>query len=351
MEPIILQSDYNHFKVGIYNAITNKTVFKTGVDVMFAPEKTPLLVGIDQSTTQTGLCITTLGGKVVYLVDIINTSASINRDLYIKMFEKWMVNNFKQFNFKTVVYEEMGQNARQESARRLLKKITAVIEKVCSNSLHTEFVAINNGTWKKHFLKDPKFEGRRRLRDDVKASVQEHAMELYPNASGYIKASGGRDSCDAMGIALGYLEEAYASVPKQWRKVNKTMKDYPIRTFQYYVKTMDNLKDCVGKEGYKLLWYNSEMPFEENCFRAINWNSKGIVLFVQDMKGIRLVTWDNDKAIKDNKCLVVVSVPEQGYLSPIERVVEEDNNVKVHTISEEAPQETNSFSASMWDED
>lgn len=339
MEPIILQCDYKHFKVGIYNAITNKTVFRTGVDTMFSEEKTPLLVGIDQSTSQTGLCITTLGGRVVYLIDIINTSASINRETFIKMFEKWMLNNFKQFNFKTVVYEEMGQNARQESARKLLKKITAIIEKVCINSLHTEYVAINNGTWKKHFLKDPKYTGRKHLREDVKLAVQEHAMELYPNAIGYIKASGGRDSCDAMGIALGYLEEAYVNPKKQWRQVNKTMKDFPIRTFEYRVKGIDDLKTLVKENDYKLLWYNGEMTFEDNCFRAINWNSKGAVLYVRDAKGLRLAKWDSDKIIKDNKCLLVVTVPKEGYLNPIERAIDE------------APEETGEFSASIWDED
>ncbi len=326
MEPIILQCDYDHFKVGIFNAITNRTVFRSGVGTMFSEEKTPLLVGIDQSTSQTGLCITTLGGRVVYLIDVINTSASINRETFIRMFEKWMLNNFKQFNFRTVVYEEMGQNAKQESARKLLKKMTAIIEKVCLNSLQTEYVAINNGTWKKHFLKDPKYKGRKHLREDVKLAVQEHAMELYPNATGYIKASGGRDSCDAMGIVLGYLEEAYVDEKRQRRQVNKTMKDFPIRTFEYRVKSVDELKSLVSENGYKLLWYNGEMTFEDNCFRAINWHSRGVVLYVRDTKGLRLVKWDNDndKVVKGSKCLVVVTVPKEGYLNPLERAIDDE---------------------------
>lgn len=290
---------------GIYSHIGEGSIIG-GIDC-------PVQIGIDESTSQTGLCICDMKGNLLMLVDLINKGLP-KAEIFLAMLEQWVDNNFPQLDIRRIIYEEINQNAPQQYARKRLIQVVSVFERYYYRAPHEfELCSINNLTWKKHLLAADKFKGRRKKTELVKEAAKEALTDLYPEAQEYMYVNGKGDSADAFGVVYGYMHECFLNADGKHRRVNATMKSTPIRKYAKKYMDFDEFAKLVQSSpeqkqkysGYKYLTYNSEYTLEENCLRAINYCSTGVVLI--DPSDTALMQWkfDSNRELSHKAMLIV----------------------------------------------
>src|SRR5574344_2559672 len=120
-----------------------------------------IVMGIDQSTSCTGICIAKLSKKKgivpMLFLDIINNEIP-SRDMYIGMFFEWLCFNIFNINPQLVVYEKVAQNAVQTRSRVLLGLMVEQITSICNrNGFRTD--EIMPTVWRKHLLQSKEYDG------------------------------------------------------------------------------------------------------------------------------------------------------------------------------------------------
>lgn len=288
------------FKVLI--SFNGKTYQNYGIKKMLPTVPFKVLIGVDESTSQTGLCIIDEKGKPIFLVDLVNLGLP-NARLYASMLRRWVENNFEGLKILTIVYEEVGFNSPQKEVKKKLNSIVDIFEDYkYSYCPSIEVKAVNNLTWKKHFLNDPVYKGRKKKRSEVKLAVQEEVCKRYPEFTDYQNYNFGFDSCDAVGIIKGYLCECFVDEDLSKPKINKIMKNYPKRK---YTKEYWDLKVNKIKIEAPILFYNSELTLEDNCLRAINSYPNGVFIRPDSLKTLNYWKFDSNKDLSELSLLWV----------------------------------------------
>lgn len=247
-----------------------------------------LVMGIDQSTSCTGICIgeaTVKGFKPILLIDVINNYC-FSREIYLNMFEEWLYNNMQIINPRYVVYEEVGANASQTYARRCLLRMVQVIMKVC-NRTNIEDMAIGVNVWRKYLLKDDRYDGRRKERSKVKAASQEEVTRRHPELEEYFNRCHRNlqvtldsvDSVDAYGIANGFCEEYFFKGDVTKPQVNHIWKPYPEKYYDVeYLSRKEMEFNLINKNVANMFYMNDSFPLEDNYLRCINYTEKPVLL-------------------------------------------------------------------------
>lgn len=286
--------------------INGKVYKKTGIDTIIPELNIPVLIGVDQSTKQTGICITTLSGKILLVLDIINYGLD-SSELYTAMLDMWVENNFNNLIIEKIIYEEVDHNAPQMYVRRKLQAVADIFNKFkyrYKGSGKMDVCCINNLTWKKHFLADDKYKGRRRKTQDVKLAVQEEVCSRFPELIRYQSYNLNHDSCDAVGIVMGFLDECFIDRDITKLKINTTMKNNPKR--KYYKKYVDTATEKLNVNSNCIqAYYNKDLTLEENCLRALNYHPEGMILIPTTMKDIMLWKFDSNKDLSNKSVLIV----------------------------------------------
>jgi hypothetical protein len=254
-------------------------------------------IGVDQSTTQTGICITDLKGKPIAVLDLINLGLPAN--IYIEMTREWVFNNFSVLKINRIVYEEVGHNAPQRYVKKKLQAVANIFEayKVASREDFT-VAEINNVTWKKHYLADPCYKGRKKARADVKQAIVEETCKRFPQFERYQYYNYGHDSCDATGIIVGYFEECFIDNDIGKMQVNTTMPSMPKRKFSISYHDI-TLEDTVANFGpaVKVLRYNPNFTLDDNVKRAGNYAPNGVILVPDSEKTLMLWRFNSGKEL------------------------------------------------------
>ena len=277
-----------------------------------------IVVALDQASNKTGVCILDFDTKeLIGVMDLIN-SGFPSKQLYFESIYAFLANHIKDANIVHFIYEIPVEHSKNMRTLAILESLRAFIAdfKYRMPSLNEHnMVEINVTAWRGHFLADKKYDGRRKLREDAKESTREEVCERYPILESYAyKRSEPPDSCDAVGIALGALEEMYSKTFKDCRKVNKTM---PIKNNKHYFKvrqgTLSDFSNLLKTEYFQyekyfeVLEYNGEMTLEENAKRYCCNNDKLGILLVSpsDVKTNQLLKWETGKDLNDSEYYAV----------------------------------------------
>lgn len=253
-----------------------------------------LVMGIDQSTSCTGLCIgeaTNKGFKPILLIDVINNYC-FSREVYMSMFEEWLFNNMQTINPRYVVYEEVGANASQTYSRRCLLKMVQVILKVC-NKTNIEDMAIGVNVWRKYLLSDSRYDGRRKERSKVKEASREEVIRRHPELENYFNECHKNlqvtldsvDSVDAYGIANGFCEEYFYKADVTKPRINHIWKPYPEKYYEVeYLSRKEMEFNLINKNAKNVFYMNDSFALEDNYLRCINYTSEPSILLPISIK-------------------------------------------------------------------
>lgn len=271
------------------------------------PEK--ICIAFDQSSTQTGIAISNAKGKIICVIDVINKG--IPKESFIRMMRRWLYINFENQDIEYIICERAEQNAPQQYVKKLLHKLIDMLEDF-SADMNVPCYQIDNKTWKKHYLKDSKFDGRRVKTELVKAAVVEKTCDLYPEMQGYYAISGaGTDSADAIGIMYGFSKECFVSgIGSTW-KVCTLMPTYPLRKYHTEFMSLSEFRENMHNnpayfKGVKVVQYNPSYTFEDNARKIINFFKNGAIMYTNDEK-TRIGIWQNEADMKldETSCVFV----------------------------------------------
>lgn len=280
-----------------------------------------IVMGIDQSTSCTGICIAKLtkkkGTVPMLFIDIINNDIP-SKDMYIGMFFEWLCFNLSHINPQIVVYEKVAQNAVQTRSRVLLGLMVEQITRICNR---TGFMTdeIMPAVWRKHLLQSKEYTGLKGRRDTAKACCLKETLKRYPDMEKYLTKAvhsniyaelDSVDSIDAFGIINGYMLENYVDGDIRKPRVNSTWPNYPLSTYkvsyiehaEFEILKAENTAD--GIFSMPLIMLNSKNAIEDNYRRVINHTDKKCILYTDDVKTLQALRIASNKP--DAKQLFVV---------------------------------------------
>lgn len=277
-----------------------------------------LVIALDQATNKTGVCFMDFDtSKVLAVLDIINPGFP-SKQYYFNALYSFMYNHIADENVSLFVYEIPVEHSKNYKTLAVLEAMRLFIRdfKASIPSLSKVNMAeINVTCWRSHFLADNKYKGFRKERSLAKEATRQEAICRAPEFRPYFnRVSEPPDSCDAVGIAYGALEEIYTSSSHEMRRPNKTMPRKNIK-YRYVVETLDgdgiiNLLQTrfefySRSDAFELLEFNPEMTVEDNCRRYCGTtNSLGIIP-VYDRKMSQELKWETGKELKPGQCYVI----------------------------------------------
>lgn len=313
------------FQVSIYLADTGDVNFVYGLRVIDSLQERisgkTLAIGVDQSTTQTGLAILNAeDDSLIAVLDLANKGfpSAYEYKQYLRTFIKW---NFEDSSIKYFVYEIPLEHANNMYSRRALLALREFISEFPHKikSLNTgNMFEIVNTTWKGHFLASKEYKGMKRKTEDVKVASMLECIKRFPDFQMYCAAfNAPPDGCDAVGIIYGFLTEIRSSFSRDVRKPNKTM---PLKGVKYNalyeVSTVDSLADLLHqrlggayeRNDYELLEFNPAMSVDENCKRYLG-SPRTVtygVMLVTDAKAGQLIKWEQGIELPTSKHMYVI---------------------------------------------
>lgn len=296
------------FQVSLYWLNQKEKMVSTGVNKIIEGIEEEINISFDQSSTQTGICIANNKGEVIGICDVINLGLP-DRDMYIRLFRKWLNLNFADIKINYVVCERAEQNAPQQYTKKLLQKLISVLEDFADDH-NTQCYQIDNKTWKKWFLRDEKYKGQRVKTELVKVAIVDKAVTLYPCLYYYYRLMRGTDSADAIGIMHGFIDEFFVDGFGSTKKVCTIMPTAPKRKYELTFVTLKEFSEMVSNNpseyrGLEIVGYNEDMTLEDNARRIINFFSHGAVVTTKSEKVRMLWKYTADKEITQTHIMLV----------------------------------------------
>lgn len=297
------------FIVSIYWAGIDEKQLFYGTGPMLTKLPFKIHIAFDQSSTQTGVAICDENGVLICVIDIINNGLP-NSDTYVRMLRKWINNNLDGLDIGYIICERAEQNARQQYVKKVLQKLIGVLEDFAAD-YNKVCYQIDNKVWKKHFLKDEKYKGRRVKTELVKPAVVERATEIQPNLQYYYRFMKSTDSADAIGILYGFADECFVDGFKSNMKVNTIMPLAPRRVFTIIFVTIEEFAELVKRRpdtyhGMQVIAYNDSMTLEDNARRIINFFDKGAVVYTNNEKTRMVWQFTADKELTLDHVMIVL---------------------------------------------
>lgn len=272
-----------------------------------------LVVGLDQATNKTGCCFMDFDTrKVLVAVDLINVGFP-SKFMYFQAVYDFFANHIEDEHVVHFIYEIPVEHSPNTNMRRVLEAMREFIKdfgKRMPSLSRINMVEVNIQTWRSHFLKDDCYKGQRKQRNAAKLAAQAEAAKRCPELAGYLfLGMEPPDSCDAIGIAYGALEEMYSSTSPNIRRPNKTMPKTSAKTHyeimaltdEQLIKLLQTRFSIYFPNYYELLEFNPEMSIEENCKRySCNSSSLGIIP-IYDPKVCQELKWETGQELAQNQ--------------------------------------------------
>jgi hypothetical protein len=260
----------------------------------------PILLGFDQSTSQTGMCAKTSDGRLICLVDFINKGLPDNY-IYQAMLKQTLKKMLAGCIVKLVVIEKPWGGKKYSFGKLTeLKGFMKQLKYEIPEFSQIEIEDIYPQSWRSAFLVSQDYTGRfgkNEVKDAVREEVCIRETQLRDYAYSKVRVP---DSIEAYGILDGYIKKNFAE--NGLRIVNKSMKDNKNLKVEWEL-TCANLVDLKkefgekdkifkavigscgnaniyrreGEAGCCLMKYNEELTEEENMRIACS-NTKGVVL-------------------------------------------------------------------------
>lgn len=320
------------FEVYCTNGAIVKQYEGIGKHLILDPERI-YGVGIDQSTKQTGVYIKTLdsGKPVKILMDIVNKGLP-DKETYMCMMKMLFREIFDKIKVAVVIAEVPIENSKMIYTRARLEELKGMINslKLEIPAFETaEFFSMPPNVWRKHYLADDRYKGRRVKTELVKESAEEEGLLRYSKFELYTQYFGRvMDSFDAMGILEGGLKEIYWDENRQVKRINSTMratvKNYsanfdviPMATesIQEYVEEVvgyeiSNNEEFIEKRGIRVYVADEiKNGIDDIIASAVSsTNSVCLIVFKLDKeKEYELFKWATELVKGQDECYVCVA--------------------------------------------
>lgn len=304
------------FRVVAY--INNKAIMHTGTDpIVRLPGDREYVVGIDQSTSQTGIAILDMHKNLYCVIDVINRGLP-NYKYYVSKLRQFLTKQLEPYTIRHLVYESPLSKKPNVYTRKVLTGLAEMIEGLpaeCSSLTQDNISDLNPSAWRKHYLAGSEYDGMRVNTEKVKLAAVQESCRRFPFLLDYFKISGkGTDSADALGIALGFLKEAYYDEACTVRRVGSFMKSIPnLGIYKKVFMTNEKMGDVVLREkpdvcaSRKMIGmvYNPDMTLEENCRKASSTFRDICVLMVVDAKARSILKWEASEGDPKDNIFVV----------------------------------------------
>lgn len=275
-----------------------------------------LLVGFDQSTTQTGMFVKTVDGTPVLTVDFVN-KISLPHALYEQMMLIMLKKMFTAHKVELVVIEKpFGQKSKISfEAMIKLKGFMETLMYTIPSFNGVKLGEIYPQSWRKEFLKNPKYNGRKKATSDLKQCAREESVDRYPNLATYMYAFAGGvpDSADAIGVLEGYLATNYKG---GFKVINTTMKANFAVKYDYFIAHIkpDEVKMFLQEQspqvgwyrGFDIVLYNPDLTLANNCQRAVSETNKIMFLAVTDLMQTSIMMWESGIPMKEGNVYYIV---------------------------------------------
>ena len=281
------------------------------------------ILGLDMSTTQSGVAIFDAEMNLINMIDVINNGLT-DVELYTHL-RAFFSSNFKSLKFKFVILEEQIKTSNGKLVFGQLSELQGAILAM-RDIFRTDLKQIKPTVWRKSFLASKKYDGCRQTTLAAKKSAAlevtaRYDFSVYINTmKKFSKSDQGYicDSCDAVGVACGYIYELYHSTkPGTLEYVNVTMKkedthDYSKVISMFNVKT--NIVTLLSKEfasgreeitleeyrrrlsrrrGLQFKLYNDSLNLEENIRRCTT-NTNMMTAIIASSPNIKnILQWES----------------------------------------------------------
>lgn len=269
-----------------------------------------IMIGFDQSTSQTGMFVRTVDGTPVLTVDFVN-KASMPHPLYEQMMLIMLQKMFAGHKVELVVIEKpFGQKSKMSfEAMIKLKGFMETLMYTVPEFRGVKLGEIYPQTWRKEFLKDSRYKGRKKATPYLKQCAREESVIRYPSLAQYMYAfSGVPDSADAIGVLEGYLETNYKD---GFQVINTTMKSNFAIKYDYMIVhlTPDGVQDFLKTEapqfgwyrGFNIALYNPDLTLANNCQRAVAETNEIMFLAVTDIMQTSILMWESGIPFEEGK--------------------------------------------------
>lgn len=296
----------NLFKVTMFTLNSCKYYKYYGTKQFLNKISIPINIGFDQSSTQTGISIMDNKGNLLCVIDIQN--CGMPSEEYTKYFYKWLQNNLSYQTINYIICERAEQNAPQQYVKIILQNLIKSIDKFAL-SIGSTLYQIDNKTWKKWYLSEEKFKGRRIKTSLVKPAIVEKTVDLYPQLESYYKSLRGTDSADAVGICYGFSHELFVKGFSGMQKICVLMHTFPLRDYAMEFLTIDEVKARLESDSLlskmRIVMYNTDFTLEDNALRAINYYTVPVLLTTTDKKTLVLFKYTSDRDVNSDLALLV----------------------------------------------
>lgn len=277
-----------------------------------------LVISLDQATVKTGMCVMDFNTRQVLAVfDLINAGFP-NKQLYFESLYDYVNELIANQSVRYFIYEIPVEHSNNSNTLALLEALRLFVKNFkhrIKSLQNAEMIEINSNTWKSNFLADPKYQGRRKKREDVKESARCEAIQRVPELELYFNSyTNPPDSCDAVGIAYGALEEIYSKSNPSIRRPNKTMPRKNIK-FEYHIEAL-KVQDALSfaqktfeyaffNSGYEVLEFNSSLTVEDNCRRYCGASEKLGIIPVTNAKISQELKWETGQILHNKELYII----------------------------------------------
>lgn len=274
----------------------------------------PVRIGVDQSSSQTGLAVKKSTGEFLCLIDFVNSS-HINYQLYKSMLGLKIEQLFGDVEVEMCVVEQMwGGNDKSYKMLSNLADYIKGFKYIIPSWSKAEVAEILPNVWRSAYLKSPEYKGMF-TKDKVKRAAMKEGIKRYPQLDhyGYYHAEGSHinDSFDALGILEGYEEKTFSS-DRTMRKVANTFNTTNCN-YSYTLFSCEDKEDlfnamqrnCPNRQ-YVEYEYNNDFPFHENVHRVASVTNKVVYMKVDDDVARIQLMWRYGTVITKDELLYLV---------------------------------------------
>lgn len=222
---------YDEYKLLFETHVTNgeKAIKYYGSGkCLILPKNRVFIVGMDQSYKQTGIFIRTDDNlkPMAILMDIKNKGLP-SRDIYTVMLGELLKNIFWDVHLKAVFVEMPVEGSAFTTTKTKLIELKGFINALCASipsMRNAQILSITPGAWRKHYLQDDRYKGRRTHKEDLKVAAEEEGVRRYSQFSSYSNLfKSTPDSFDAIGILEGGLQEIFYNGDMRVRRYHPQM--------------------------------------------------------------------------------------------------------------------------------
>lgn len=239
-------------------------------------------VGIDQSSTRTGICV--ISPDLLYIAELPRGFMSVTE--YKKALIIELRKILKGLEIDHFIYEKHGNHITP--LHSMINEITDELKRYTKNFLadDVKIVGILPTVWRKGFLPKSEYSGNYK-RELVKEASATEAIKIYPKLQLFKNYSGkDLDGFEALGIILGYLRLNYDKDGN--RVVNSSMEFKNGRRYKYRLQKTNrhdldsDIKLLRNGRKIPLLKSNIELLFDNSLNRVVGEFSKAIIEYSEE---------------------------------------------------------------------